>query len=99
MEVQKGDIVKSINGRDKGRALFVLEVDGAYVLLVDGKSRRIEHPKRKKEKHCMFLTRETSRVAEKLRGGEKVGNSEVRKALAAYTAGAADDAPLTGGGL
>ena len=98
MEVQRGDIIRSLNGRDKGKALFVLEVEGEYVILVDGKSRRIEHPKRKKEKHCMFLAREESRIAEKLRGGEKVGNSEVRRALAAFTAGTTGDS-LTGGGL
>ena len=98
MEVQKGDIVLSLNGRDKGRALFVLDLEGEYVLLADGKSRRTEHPKRKKKKHCMFLARIESRTAEKLRNGDKVGNSEVRKTLATFCAGAADAQPLTGGG-
>ena len=99
MEVQKGDIVRSINGRDRDRALFVLEVDGDYLVLIDGKSRRLEHPKRKKKKHCTFLSREESRVAEKLRSGEKVGNSEVRRALAAIEAAAKQEPAVTGGGL
>ena len=96
MEVERGDIVQSINGRDKGRALYVLEVEGDYIVLVDGKSRRVEHPKRKKKKHCMFLAREDSRVSEKLRCAEKVGNSEIRKALAVFSAKGAQQA---GGGL
>ena len=87
MEVRKGDIVQSQNGRDRGKALFVLAVEGEYLILIDGKSRRVEHPKRKKSRHCTFLAREASRVSEKLRQGEKVGNSEVRKALAAFGAG------------
>ena len=90
MEVQKGDIVLSRNGRDKGKALFVLEVSEDYLLLVDGKSRTVEHPKRKKTKHCMFLDRESSRITPKLAAGEKVFNNEVRKALATFRAGNAD---------
>jgi len=87
MEVCKGDIVRSENGRDAGKPLFVLEVDGAYLVLVDGKSRKIEHPKRKKEKHCAFLARRTEcRVSEKIRSGEKVNNSEIRRAIATFTA-------------
>ena len=96
MEVRKGDIVQSQRGRDKGKALFVSEVEGEYLILIDGKSRRVEHPKRKKCKHCMFLARDSSRVSEKIRSGEKVGNSEVRKALAVFWAAEADP---TGGGL
>jgi len=92
MEVCKGDIVRSNNGRDKGKPLFVLEAEGAYLTLVDGKSRRVEHPKRKKEKHCDFLARRADcRVSEKLRLGEKVNNSEIRRAIAAFLAdGGAD---------
>jgi len=84
MEVCRGDIISSRNGRDKGKSLFVAEVDGDFLVLVDGKSRKVERPKRKKEKHCMFLAREESRVAEKLRNGERVNNSDIRKALAAF---------------
>jgi len=87
MEVCKGDIVRSKNGRDQGKPLFVLEVDDAYLILVDGKSRKVEHPKRKKEKHCEFLARrEDCRVSEKLRLGEKVTNSEIRRAIATLQA-------------
>ena len=88
MEIAKGDIIQSKNGRDKGRALFVIDVEETYLVLVDGKRRRIEQPKRKKVKHCMFLTRESGRVAEKLQAGERVANIDVRRALAAFAAGA-----------
>jgi len=91
MEVSKGDIVQSLNGRDKGKALFVAEREDEYLILVDGKSRKIEHPKRKKEKHCMFLASDSCRVAQKLKSGEKVGNSEIRRALAAFLNAGAQD--------
>lgn len=99
MEIEKGDIVRAQNGRDKGKALFVLAVEGAYLILIDGKSRKIEHPKRKKEKHCMFQTRTGYRVSEKIRTGERVLNSEVRRALAAFTAGNAEKGAEDEGGL
>ena len=98
-DVQKGDLVQSLNGRDKGKILFVAEVDGLYLILVDGKSRRMEHPKRKKLRHCKFITRDDSRVAEKLRTGDRVTNIDVRRALAAFHTGEicqSDDE--TGGG-
>jgi len=96
MGVEKGDIVQSANGRDRGRALFVLDMDDQYLTLVDGKSRRVEHPKRKKTKHCVFLATGTCRVAQKIKSEERVANSEIRRALAAFAAGAGE---TTGGGL
>ena len=101
MELRRGDIVLSLCGRDKGHALFVADLDDGYAILIDGKGRRLEHPKRKKQKHCKFLARDASRVSEKLGMGERVTNNDVRRALAAYRAGVAtqsDDDDKTGGG-
>ena len=41
-----------------------------------------ENPKRKKRKHASKVIRPDTRVAEKIRAGEKVLNSELRKDLA-----------------
>ncbi|MCL2588678.1 MAG: KOW domain-containing RNA-binding protein [Oscillospiraceae bacterium] len=98
-DMQRGDIVESVNGRDQGKPLFVTDRDETYVVLVDGKSRSLENPKRKKQKHCKFLARDSSRTAEKLKAGERVNNSEIRRALAAFVAGAASQSDdETGGG-
>jgi len=86
MEIQKSDIVRSCAGRDKGKLLFVLNVDGAYLFLADGKGRRLENPKRKKAMHVQFFAKSGGRTAEKLRSGDKVSNSELRRALAAVAA-------------
>ena len=45
------NLVQATAGREQGKYFFVLETDGEYLLLADGKSRRIEAPKRKKQKH------------------------------------------------
>lgn len=84
MEIQKSDVVCSRAGRDKGKLLFVVEVDGNYAILADGRGRKLENPKRKKLAHVSFHASGSCRVAQKLRDGEKVSNSELRRALAAY---------------
>ena len=76
------DVVVSNAGRDAGSLFYVLEADDTYLLLADGKGRRIEKPKRKKRKHTSKVLRSETRVAEKLRCGDKVLNSELRRDLA-----------------
>ena len=76
------DVVVSTAGRDAGSLFYVLEADETYLLLADGKGRRIEKPKRKKRKHTNKVLRSETRVAEKLRAGDKVLNSELRRDLA-----------------
>ena len=82
MEVDKSSLVVSKAGRDQGQLFYVIDVDEQYVYLADGKSRRLEKPKRKKRKHIEQIPRTESRIAEKIRNGEKVLNSELRKELA-----------------
>ena len=84
MEIARSDIVKSTAGRDQGGLFFVLEVEGDFLLLADGKARKLESPKRKKRKHVSFVTRYGCRAAEKIRSGEKVTNSELRRTLAQF---------------
>jgi len=76
------DVVVSTAGRDQGQLFYVLEADDTYLTLADGKGRTIEKPKRKKRKHANKVLRSETRVAAKLRAGDKVLNSELRRDLA-----------------
>ena len=76
------DVVVSTAGRDAGSLFYVLEADDAYLMLVNGKDRTIEKPKRKKRKHTKKVLRSETRVAAKIRNGDKVLNSELRRDLA-----------------
>ncbi len=76
------DVVVSTAGRDAGHLFYVLEADDTYLMLADGKGRTIEKPKRKKRKHTNKVLRSDTRVADKLRLGDKVLNSELRRDLA-----------------
>ena len=84
-DISISDIIVSTAGRDQGKLFYVLRTDGVYVLIANGKDRKLEHPKRKKLKHVRFVARTESRVANKLQNGEKVLNSELRKDLAAMS--------------
>ena len=76
------DVVISTAGRDKGKLFYVIGTDPVYLTLANGKDRTLEKPKLKKRKHIQKVLRSETRVAEKLRLGDKVLNSELRRDLA-----------------
>lgn len=73
MEIERGSLVYSIAGRDKGNLFLVLKRDGDFVYLADGNLRCAENPKKKKLKHV----NKTNTRLELL----EVSNSDIRKLL------------------
>ena len=50
--LEPGRVVLSKEGRDRGRYFIVLEVpDEAHVIMADGLSHKLQHPKKKNVKH------------------------------------------------
>lgn len=48
----KGQVVRSKKGRDEGKVYIIIEIiDDDLLLLVDGKLRKLDRPKKKKVKH------------------------------------------------
>ena len=82
MDISRSDVVLSMAGHDKGMLFFVLDTDGVYVSLSNGKERKVEKPKRKKSKHVRKLPRPDSLLTEKIRSGKPLLNSELRRELA-----------------
>ena len=76
------DVVVSLAGRDAGSLYYVIQADETHLSLVNGKGRSLEKPKRKKRRHAQKVLRSETRVAQKLRAGDKVLNSELRRDLA-----------------
>ena len=76
------DVVLSTTGRDKDKIFYVIGIEGDLLLLANGKDRTLDKPKRKKQKHVQKVLRSETRVAVKLKNGDKVLNSELRKELA-----------------
>ncbi|MBR5562289.1 MAG: KOW domain-containing RNA-binding protein [Clostridia bacterium] len=56
--MEKGTVVKSLAGRDKGRLLAVMQSENGSVLVCDGKERPIDRPKSKNIRHveCVGLS-------------------------------------------
>ena len=77
MEVQRGQIMRSLAGHDKGDLQVVLETEGVFAYMADGKRRKLEAPKKKKLMHMA----PTGTVL----GEESLStNRQIRTALAKY---------------
>ncbi|SHH15654.1 hypothetical protein SAMN02745245_00677 [Anaerosphaera aminiphila DSM 21120] len=78
--IEVGQVVKSKAGRDIGEIFLVYEVlDDNYVLIVDGKTRKLNKPKKKKIKHLMIYKDIVNLKVDNL------NDSYVRKSLKIYS--------------
>ena len=84
-DISVSDVVVSTAGRDRGEWFYVIDAEDSYVLLANGKNRTLEQPKRKKIKHIEKVLRSETRVAAKLKAGNKVLNGELRRDLASLS--------------
>ena len=66
MDIAISNIVRSTAGRDKGDLFFVLATEGDFLLLADGKRRRVRTPSESDGSIRSFTGRATSPVAEKI---------------------------------
>ena len=81
-DINISDVVVSTAGRDQGEWFYVIAEDQIFLTLANGKDRPLDRPKRKKRKHVQKVLRPETRVAQKLRSGDKVLNGELRRDLA-----------------
>ena len=90
MDIVKASIVTSTAGRDKGSPFYVLDCQGDFLLLADGKRRPVERPKRKRRKHAKLYRSDGGSLSGRIRSSEQITNSELRKAIAAISGGNQD---------
>ena len=79
-------IVRSLAGRDKGALFCVVGTEGAYLLLCDGKRRRVERPKRKKAIHTAPAGETRHPCLDASQAGGQLSDRAIRRALAAFRA-------------
>lgn len=80
-DIKVGQLVCSKAGRDKGQYFLVFEsINESFILVVDGKVRKVENPKKKNIKHLRFLPK-VAKEAVGLNGVNPPSNAEVRKAI------------------
>ena len=81
-DINISDVVVSTAGRDAGKWFYVIAEDPIYLQLANGKDRPLDKLKRKKRKHVQKVLRSETRVAVKIKSGDKVLNGELRRDLA-----------------
>ena len=74
MKLEIGSVVRADRGRDKGKYFCVLSVCDGFCVLRDGKSRKLENPKRKNIRHITI-------TPYKLQTDELKVNSHLKKAI------------------
>ena len=80
--IEIGQFVRSKAGRDKDKIFIVIDkIDENYLLLVDGDLRKIESPKKKKEKHIAKINLVSEDIRAKLLEDKKVTNLMVRREI------------------
>lgn len=85
-EILLAFIVRSLAGRDKGKLFVVIGLQQGCAYLADGRVRQVEKPKLKKLKHLQRIAYYDCMTAERIKNGEKVHNSELRRMLNEFTA-------------
>jgi ribosomal protein L14E/L6E/L27E len=65
--MKKGAVVKAIAGRDSKGYFVVTDICGDYVMIADGKSRKLSSPKKKNPKHLRMtsMTVELKNITDK----------------------------------
>lgn len=81
-DIKIGDLVVSIAGHDMGYIYIVYDVlPDNYVLLVDGKSKTIDNPKKKKIKHILSLGENDENFQTKILSKDIENNAYIKKIL------------------
>ena len=76
----------SMAGHDKGQMYVIIEEENDMVYLVDGKSRKLENPKRKKLKHLQVVKSNLDNaLVEKIRNKQTIYNEEIKLAIKVRT--------------
>ena len=76
-----GRLAESIQGRDKGRVFIVTEVvDTQYVMIADGRTHTLSHPKKKKLMHLRLKPECINLDTLRLEGGP-LQDSDFRRVL------------------
>lgn len=80
-----GQVVSSKNGRDIGKIFVILEIiDDNFVLIADGKSRKIDKPKKKKIKHLNVYKKVFEEIESKDLGKYQYNDAYIRRILKPY---------------
>ncbi len=85
MKLERFEVVESTAGRDEGCIYLVSEIlDENFVLLIDGKTKPISKPKRKKVKHLKTLGVVESELCGIFEDKSRTNDGVIKKILKKY---------------
>lgn len=83
-ECRVGEFAKSKAGHDKDEIFIIINIEDEYVFLVDGKSRKMEKPKRKKKKHIQVINTVDEELQSKLNDNILIRDEDIKRAIKCY---------------
>ena len=81
MELKKGMLAISKAGHDKDSWYVVLSLEGNYAYLVNGTTKTMDAPKKKKLMHLQPVNVVPENLQEKMEAGRQWINEDVKRAL------------------
>lgn len=79
-----GNLVRSKAGHDKEELFFVIDIVGEYIYLVNGKTRTVSHPKKKKLKHIQCFNYQDENLVQMKEQGILFKDEDIRRAMKNY---------------
>lgn len=83
-EFAKGMLARSKAGHDKGKLYIVLETDGEFVYLADGRIRTLDRLKKKRRKHIQICYDIPALLQEIMGSGREIQDEHIKKAIKDY---------------
>jgi ribosomal protein L14E/L6E/L27E len=80
VEIESGQVVKSLAGRDKGKLYLIIGFEGNRALLADGRCRCVLKPKKKNLSHLQPYRCVVPEIKERIRQGN-LNDNQVRNTL------------------
>ena len=81
MKVSIGDAVVSTAGHDVGKVFLVIGTEDVFAWICDGKTRKVEKPKKKKCRHLVSAGAHSDEAADRIRQ-KALHNKDGRRLLA-----------------
>lgn len=81
---QVGEIVEVLMGRESGKHMIVLDVQGRFVLLADGDKRKYDQAKKKNVRHIRSTGHIAKSVVDSIAENGRISNAKLRFILQDY---------------
>lgn len=79
--IEEGMFARSLAGHDRNRLYVIIRREAEYVWLVDGISRTLEKPKKKKIRHIQIVHRTAEPVQKALKTGLPLRNEQIKQII------------------